>query len=60
MSSYSPTGLEAPSRRRDDAGAAMAEYALLTVVVALVGLVGVQALGVSVVDLFGPIPGAFP
>ncbi len=59
VSSNSSTARETSPRRRD-AGAAMAEYAVVVVVVALVALVGVQALGASVLDLFGPIAGAFP
>ena len=44
------------SRKRDERGAAMTEYALLLVLIALVALLAVQALGLSVFDLFDPVP----
>ncbi|HEX6235570.1 MAG TPA: hypothetical protein VFZ68_00150 [Acidimicrobiales bacterium] len=43
-------------KRPDEAGAALAEYAVLVALIALVALVSVQSLGLSVLELFGPIP----
>lgn len=44
------------TRKQDERGAAMTEYALLVLVVALVALLAVEALGLSVLDLFDPVP----
>ena len=41
--------------RRDDSGAAMAEYAILVAVIALVAVVGAQAMGVEIDARFDKI-----
>ena len=44
--------------QRDDDGAAMVEYAIVTAVIAVVALTAAQAVGTSVVGVFGDIVSA--
>ena len=48
----------ARSLQRDEAGAAMVEYAIVTAVIAVVALTAAQAVGTSVVGVFGDIVSA--
>ena len=43
---------------RDEEGATMVEYGLLVALIAMVALVGVQALGVSISGLFNTAAGS--
>jgi pilus assembly protein Flp/PilA len=43
---------------RDDEGATMVEYGLLVALIAMVALVGVQALGVNLNSLFNTVSGS--
>ena len=48
----------AQALRRDEDGAAMVEYAIVTAVIAVVALSAAQAVGTSVVGVFGDIVSA--
>lgn len=43
---------------RDEEGATMVEYGLLVALIAMVALVGVQALGVNISGLFNTVAGS--
>lgn len=45
----------AEALHRDEGGAAMVEYAIVTAVIAVVALTAAQAIGTSVVDVFTDI-----
>ncbi|HEX3671186.1 MAG TPA: Flp family type IVb pilin [Candidatus Cybelea sp.] len=47
-----------PSMIRDEEGATMVEYGLLVAFIALVALVGVQALGTNLSGLFNGVAGS--